>query len=64
VVTPADPNSSEIPNSSLGQICYTVGGKHHLYQDCRYLAGKEWIPCVCDPNNICLTCAARRLDGE
>jgi hypothetical protein len=58
----SDPNSSEIPNSSLGHICYTVGGKHHLYQDCRYIADKAWTPCVCDPNNICLTCAVRRLE--
>ena len=41
-------------------ICYTVGGKHHLYADCRHLKDKQWSPTICDPNNICLTCVARK----
>ena len=61
---PGDPNSIppvvEEPDT-LGVICYTLGGKDHLYSDCRYLTDKEWRPCVCDPNNICLTCTARKL---
>jgi hypothetical protein len=59
--TQTDPNSQGTLDSSLGQICYTVGGKQHLYQDCRYIRDKAWTPCVCDPNSICLTCTARRL---
>ena len=68
VVQPTEPNEIIIPepnepiiDTAFGQICYTLGGKHHLYQDCRYIAGKEWVPCVCDPNNICLTCTARKI---
>ena len=64
----SDPN--RIPPSELNvvepnevqasvQFCFTIGGKHHLYDDCRYIRGKEYKPCICDPNNLCLTCAAR-----
>lgn len=53
-----------VNDNALGQICYTIGGKQHLYQDCRYLKDKEWIPCVCDPNNFCLTCVARKAQEE
>jgi hypothetical protein len=60
---PVEPNVVE-PNAiePIVQFCFTVGGKHHLYEDCRYLNGKEYIPCVCDQNNLCLTCAARKID--
>jgi hypothetical protein len=62
---PGDPNYiPPEPPSTVGVICYTVGGKHHLYQDCSYISGKEWTPCVCDPNNICLRCAARRITDD
>lgn len=46
---------------AIGVVCYTIGGKHHLYIDCRYIASKETTPCLCDEVNICLVCTARRL---
>lgn len=45
-------------------ICYTLGGKHRLYSDCRYTKDKQWSPTICDPNEICLTCVARRVREE
>ena len=47
-------------------ICYTLGDgyKQHLYSDCRHLKDKQWSPCVCDPNEICLTCVARKASEE
>jgi len=59
---PQDANEPE-PYQVQGQavICFTVGGRGHLYEDCRYLRGKEYKPCLCDPNNICLTCISRDL---
>lgn len=61
VITPPEPNEPAV-DTAFGHICYTIGGKQHLYDDCRYIIGKDWIPCVCDPNNICLTCKARRAN--
>lgn len=62
VVIP-EPNNIEVePNdASLGAICYTVGGRHHLYDDCRYIVSKEWIPCLCESDNLCLVCLARKV---
>jgi len=59
VVIPSDPNEP-----ADVQICFTIGGKHHLYSDCQYLKGKEWKPCLCDPNNICLSCIAEKARKE
>jgi hypothetical protein len=57
---PQDANEPE-PNEVQATVrfCFTIGGKHHLFEDCRYILGKEYKPCLCDPNNMCLTCAAR-----
>lgn len=59
---PQDANEPE-PNEVQAQavFCFTVGGKHHLYEDCRYIVGKEYKPCLCDPNSLCLTCKSRAL---
>jgi hypothetical protein len=67
VVIP-EPNMPEPNDNAFGLICYTVGGKSHLYSDCRYIKDKAWSPCLCnDPNNnngICLTCLARKAREE
>jgi len=55
------PYQEEPTEPVIGIVCFTVGGKHHLYADCRYIANKESSPCLCDDANICLVCAARRL---
>jgi hypothetical protein len=52
-----EPNLPDISN-----LCFTIGGKHHLFIDCSYLTGKDGLDIqTCDPNNICIRCAARRL---
>jgi len=48
-------------------IGWTIGGKIHLYPDCQYLKGKDdrIKPVVIeDPNNVCLTCIARKESEE
>lgn len=59
VVPAAEPN-----DTAFGHICYTVGGKFHLYSDCRYLVNKEWMPCLCESGNVCLSCLHGRLKDE
>jgi len=76
VVPPSDPNTlpklvvvpepNEPVLSYIPGICYTVGGKHHLFYDCQYLKNKDWKPCICstDPNDICLICIARKANND
>ena len=51
------------PESTLGVICYTLGGKDHLYRHCSSIVGKVVTECDCKPNNenICLKCLARKI---
>jgi len=60
-----DANLPPEPNdNAFGQICYTVGGKCHLYEDCRYIKDKAWTPCLCESDNICLACLARKAEEQ
>ena len=54
---PANPVTPPVPAKWIG---YTVGGKVHLYIDCRYIAGKDSKEVEITPeSDICLTCIAR-----
>ena len=46
---------------SISPECFTLGGKYHLFEDCRHIRGKLYKSCECEPNNVCLTCVARKL---
>jgi len=51
------------PNAPQELIGWTIGGKIHLYPDCRYLKGKDdrIKPVkIEDPNNVCLSCIAEK----
>lgn len=51
------PPAPEPPAKWIG---YTVGGKVHLYIDCRYIAGKDSKEIeITETSDICLTCIAR-----
>jgi len=60
---PQDVNEPE-PNEVQAKtvFCFTVGGRDHLYEDCRYIKDKEYKPCLCEDGNLCLTCVNRKLN--
>ena len=41
---------------------WTIGGKIHLYRDCRYIKDKSAAAVEIDPNNVCLSCKARKVN--
>jgi hypothetical protein len=63
IVEPNEPPAIVEPNlPDISNLCFTVGGKHHLYIDCSYLTGRTDLTIEdCAPNNICIRCAARKV---
>jgi hypothetical protein len=61
VIEPNEPVIIEPNEPDISNVCFSVGGKHHLFIDCSYMTGKLPLIVDCNPNDICLRCAARKL---